>query len=285
MTITSGSQVRTVTLPPIADSTVPGATTTVPVSFAPLTGSQFVITFTARPGRVREELLLHRAPGPAARHRQGRDPRRAGSPDAGDASRATASPTCSPLTDSRSTWRSSGRPRTPSTTARSQVVPCGPDAKGITLAAGPPHRPDRGRAQPAVRQRALAVHGLEHRPARARLGGRREPRPRRVADRRPGRRRSPPSSRARRPRSCSSPPTSTARATSCRARTQPFEFVLGQSVEQGLAGSGHARARRRAGLDVGGPRDLAVDRRVRQRMAGHGGRPPRAWEGPTSPFS
>ena len=33
MTITSGTQVRQITLPPIADSTVPGATTTVPVSF------------------------------------------------------------------------------------------------------------------------------------------------------------------------------------------------------------------------------------------------------------
>ena len=37
---------RTVTLPPIADSTVPGAVTTVPVSFPALTGSHFVVTFT-----------------------------------------------------------------------------------------------------------------------------------------------------------------------------------------------------------------------------------------------
>ena len=45
MTISSGTQVRKITLPAIADSTVPGATTTVPVSFAPLTGTQFVVTF------------------------------------------------------------------------------------------------------------------------------------------------------------------------------------------------------------------------------------------------
>ena len=45
MTITSGTQVRTITLPAIADSTVPGATTTVPVSFAPISGSHFVVTF------------------------------------------------------------------------------------------------------------------------------------------------------------------------------------------------------------------------------------------------
>ena len=45
MTITSGTQVRTITLPAIADSKVPGATTTVPVSFAPISGSHFVITF------------------------------------------------------------------------------------------------------------------------------------------------------------------------------------------------------------------------------------------------
>ena len=46
MTITSGTQVRNVTLPPIADSTVPGAVTTVPVTFPALTGSHFVVTFT-----------------------------------------------------------------------------------------------------------------------------------------------------------------------------------------------------------------------------------------------
>ena len=46
MTITSGNQVRSVTLPPIADGTVPGAVTTVPVSFPALTGSHFVVTFT-----------------------------------------------------------------------------------------------------------------------------------------------------------------------------------------------------------------------------------------------
>ena len=45
MTITSGTQVRTITLPAIADSKVPGATTTVPVTFAPISGSHFVITF------------------------------------------------------------------------------------------------------------------------------------------------------------------------------------------------------------------------------------------------
>ena len=45
MTIASGAQSRTITLPAIADSTVPGATTPVPISFPPLTGSHFVVTF------------------------------------------------------------------------------------------------------------------------------------------------------------------------------------------------------------------------------------------------
>src|SRR6202034_71444 len=49
MTITSGSQTRRVTLPLIADGTVPGAVTTVPVSFPALTGSHFVVTFTRVP--------------------------------------------------------------------------------------------------------------------------------------------------------------------------------------------------------------------------------------------
>ena len=39
MTVTPGSQVRTVALPPIADSSVPGAVTTVPVHFPALTGA------------------------------------------------------------------------------------------------------------------------------------------------------------------------------------------------------------------------------------------------------
>ena len=38
---------RQVTLPPIADSPVPGATTTVPLSFPAITGSHFIVTFTA----------------------------------------------------------------------------------------------------------------------------------------------------------------------------------------------------------------------------------------------
>ncbi len=46
MKITSGDQVRTVTLPAISDSTVPGAVTSVPVTFAPLTGSHFSVAFT-----------------------------------------------------------------------------------------------------------------------------------------------------------------------------------------------------------------------------------------------
>ncbi|HEX4702268.1 MAG TPA: hypothetical protein VH352_09100, partial [Pseudonocardiaceae bacterium] len=47
LTITSGAQVRQVSLPPIADSAVPGAVTTVPLTFPAITGSHFIVTFTA----------------------------------------------------------------------------------------------------------------------------------------------------------------------------------------------------------------------------------------------
>ena len=49
----------------------------------------------------------------------------------------TAWPTCSPSTASRSTSRSWDPRRMPSSGGEAQLVPCGPDAKGITLSAGP----------------------------------------------------------------------------------------------------------------------------------------------------
>ena len=94
MTITSGTQTRNITLPPIADGTVPGAVTTVPVTFPALTGSHFVVTFTG----VRPEYAAnYYSAGPArtaAGHRRDRHPRRQGEPDAGHPARATACPTC-----------------------------------------------------------------------------------------------------------------------------------------------------------------------------------------------
>jgi arabinofuranan 3-O-arabinosyltransferase len=136
MTVTAGNQVRTVTLPSIADSTVPGATTTVPVSFAPLTGSQFVITFTG----VRAEYAKnYYSTGPLAL------PLgivKVGLPGV----LAPPTPASLPGTCVSNLVSIDGQPIDVSIVGSTQnaldngdvqVVPCGPDAKGITLGAGP----------------------------------------------------------------------------------------------------------------------------------------------------
>ncbi len=136
MTISSGSQVRTVALPPIADSTVPGATTTVPVSFAPLTGSRFVITFTA----VRAEYAKnYYSTGPLALPL---GIAKVGIPGL----QAPPTPATLPGNCVSNLLSVDGQPidvaivgstQNALDNGEVQVVPCGPDAKGITLAAGP----------------------------------------------------------------------------------------------------------------------------------------------------
>ena len=94
MTIASGNQVRTITVPPIADGTVPNAVTTVPVTFPALTGSHFVVTFTGIRPEYAANYYSAGPAGAAAGHRRDRHPRRAGQPDTGRPARATACPTC-----------------------------------------------------------------------------------------------------------------------------------------------------------------------------------------------
>ncbi len=172
MTITSGIQTRTITVPPIADSTVPGAVTTVPVTFPALTGSHFVVTFTGvRPEYAANyysagplELPLGIAeigipgvkadPTPAALPGQLRvepaddrrptDQRLRGGPDAAGPRR----------------WRVPVRP----VRARRQ---------GHHPGRGSARGADGGGSQPPVCQHTDHLHGVEHRPAGPRLGARR----------------------------------------------------------------------------------------------------------------
>ena len=249
MTVTSGNQVRTVTLPPIADSTVPGATTTVPVSFAPLTGSQFVITFTA----VRAEYAKnYYSTGPLALPL---GIAKVGLPGV----QAPPTPASLPGTCVSNLLSIDGQPidvaivgstQNALDNGEVQVVPCGPDAKGITLGAGPHIVQTAVAHNPPCAQRAVAVHGMEHRPARAGLGGRRGPRSRAVSPTTAGPPSVPPVQAGAAPTSCSRPLTSTARATSCRARTSP-------------SSSCSVRASTRAGRRW--PRPGPVPRRARRR--------------------
>ncbi len=135
MTIASGTQARKITLPAIADSTVPGATTTVPVSFAPITGSHFVVTFDT----VRAESASnYYSSGPLALP--------LGIAEIGFPG-VTSAPTPAQLpgTCVGNLLTIDGKPiyvKVVGTTQQAlsgsevQVVPCGPDAGGITLSAG-----------------------------------------------------------------------------------------------------------------------------------------------------
>ena len=136
MTITSGNQVRQVTLPPIADSNVPGAVTTVPVSFPAVTGSHFSITFTG----VRPEYAAnYYSAGPLALP--------LGIAEIGiPGVRAAPVPANLPGNCVSNLLTIDGQPVSVAIVGsaqhaldngEAQVVPCGADAKGITLGAGP----------------------------------------------------------------------------------------------------------------------------------------------------
>ena len=135
MTITSGGQTRSIPLPPIADSSVPGAVTTVPVLFPTITGSHFIVTFTG----VRYEYAAnYYSSGPLALP--------LGIAEIGfPGVRTAATPAQLPGTCESNLVTIDGQPVSVSivgSTQRAlnneelQVVPCGPDANGITLAAG-----------------------------------------------------------------------------------------------------------------------------------------------------
>jgi hypothetical protein len=136
MTIASGGQVRSVTLPPIADGTVPGAVTTVPVTFPALTGSHFVVTFTG----IRPEYAAnYYSAGPLALP--------LGIAEIGiPGVRATPTPATLPGNCVSNLLTIDGQQIDVSVVGptqqaldggQSQLVPCGPDAKGIRLSAGP----------------------------------------------------------------------------------------------------------------------------------------------------
>jgi arabinofuranan 3-O-arabinosyltransferase len=135
MTISADGVTRHVTLPPIADSSVAGAVTNVPVQFAPLSGSQFVVTFTGV--RVEKAANFYSA-GPLALP--------LGIAEIGiPGVQAAPVPAMLPATCTPSLLTIDGQPIDVEVEGSAQgaldgsemqVVPCGPDANGVTLAAG-----------------------------------------------------------------------------------------------------------------------------------------------------
>jgi hypothetical protein len=136
MTIASGTQTRDITVPPIADGTVPGAVTTVPVSFPALTGSHFVVTFTG----VRPEYAAnYYSAGPLELP--------LGIAEIGiPGVKANPTPAALPGNCVSNLLTIDGQPISVAVVGstqhaldggEAQLIPCGPDAKGIALSAGP----------------------------------------------------------------------------------------------------------------------------------------------------
>ncbi len=195
LTVTSGTQVRQVALPPIADTPVPGGVVTVPLSFPAITGSHFIVTFTG----IRPEYAAnYYSAGPLALP--------LGIAEIGfpGVLPSSATPAQLPGNCVSNLLTIDGQPIdvsiVGSTTqalngGAAQVVPCGPDAKGIALAAGTHVVQTAVGHNPPCASAADDVHRMEPRPAGARLGGGwrgragREPDGRRdaVAPRDPGR--------------------------------------------------------------------------------------------------
>ena len=273
MTITSGDQTRHITLPPIADSNVPGAVTTVPVPFPADDRVALRRHLHRHPARVRRQLLLGGPLGVAAGHRRDRLPGRAVFADARPAARQLRR---QPDDHRRPTDRRLCR-RVDRSSAlgggQVQLVPCGPDAKGITLAAGT-HVVETaiGHNGPCAIG-PVDLHRLEHRPARARLGRR---------WRRRGRRPPPPRGHARArgdPARCGAHRDAHVRRTSTATRllvtgaTATVRARARPERQQGMAGRRVARTGGARRLARGGPGAAPARRRVRQRLARHAGRP------------
>jgi arabinofuranan 3-O-arabinosyltransferase len=136
LTISANGQSRRVTLPAIADSSVPGAVTTVPLSFPALRGQQFVITFTG----VRQEMAAnYYSAGPLTL------PLGIATVSGLTGAPVPVTPTALPGNCTAGLLTLDGHPidvAVVGSTATAldddevQVVPCGPDAKGIALSAG-----------------------------------------------------------------------------------------------------------------------------------------------------
>jgi arabinofuranan 3-O-arabinosyltransferase len=135
LTISAGGHIRAVTLPPLADSAVPGAVTTVSLPFPALTGQQFVITFT---GVRQEQAANYYSAGPLALPLGIASIGLPGAP-------VPVTPAQLPGNCTAGLLSIDGQPIDVAVVGSThdaldndevQVVPCGTDAKGITLAAG-----------------------------------------------------------------------------------------------------------------------------------------------------
>ena len=204
--------VRTITLPPIADSTVPGAVTNGPGELPRPHRLPVRRHLHRRPRRVRRQLLLRRPARAPARHRRDRHPRRAEPRPPRRSCRATACRTCLSIDGQPIDVALVGSTQSALNGGQVQVVPCGPDAHGITLGPGT-HVVQTATGHTAeLRPHAVDLHRMEPRPAGPRFRRRRRSRRRLHPD---GCRDAPTARHAARPGACRH---GRRRATSTRRR-------------------------------------------------------------------
>ena len=150
LTVSTENGSRSLALPPIADGRVAGATTAVTVHFPALTGSRVRITVT---GVRLEDTTNYYAPSPspAARHRRGGHPRRAGPGRCRRPCRGPASDNLLTIDGAPVSVEIVGSTSAALANGEMTVEPCGADGDGIHLAAGthvlqtaPGHTPASG---------------------------------------------------------------------------------------------------------------------------------------------
>jgi hypothetical protein len=234
-----------VTLPPLANGSVPGAVTTVPVAFPALTGTHFVLTFTA----IRPEYAPNF-------YSAGRLALPLGVAEVGiPGVRAAPTPGQLPGNCLANLLSIDGRPLDVAVVGSSanaldgsqlQVVPCGLDANGITLSAGPHVVQTVAGHNPNCSSNAFACTGwnLDQLALDSAAGGGPGPAVTPTAAGSPQLQSTSPGAA---PAVTTTASHIDSESASISKASQPFEFVLGQSINQGW----HAEAQPAPGAPAG----------------------------------
>jgi arabinofuranan 3-O-arabinosyltransferase len=223
LTVSSTGQTRSVSLPAIADGSAPGAVTSVPVNFAALAGQQFVVTFTG----VRQEFAAnYYSAGPLALPLGIAS---IGIPGAAvPVTPASLPGTCTPglvsIDGQAIDVAIVGSTQDALDNDEVQVVPCGPDANGITLAAG------THLLQTAVGHTPTTGWNVDQLVLDSAAGGGAAPTPTATASGEPDVAATQAGTAPRVTRTATHIDSESAKVTGA---TAPFELVLGQSVNAG----------------------------------------------------
>jgi arabinofuranan 3-O-arabinosyltransferase len=246
MTIAAGGQTRKITLPAIHDGKRPGSVTDVPVQFPALSGQKFVVTFT---GVRQEKAANYDSAGPLTLPLGIASIGMPGAP-------VPVTPTNLPGTCTGGLLAIDGVPIDVSivgsvqnalNNGEIQVVPCGPDARGIFLSAG------THVLQTAVAHTPTTGWNIDQLVLDSAAGGGPAPVPTPTASGPPDVGATQAGAAPRVTVSSAHTDSETARVTGASA---PFEFVLGQSINAGWQATASPGPHAAAGshpVDLGSP--------------------------------